>query len=670
MRVGVEGRQIESTFTGKRERMQIAATAEAYRILSSNLYKDKPLAIIRELSCNALDSHRQAGQKAPFKIIMPSKLNPTLYIRDFGTGMPHEKIIGLFNTIFGSDKNHADLDIGGFGLGSKTPYSYADTFTMVGRYNGKKHTYLCYMDEENIPGIELVSVEDTDEGNGIEYAIPVKTEDFSVFREKTSEALRYFPEDSYETTVDIEKIKYSVKTDLYGIRDNSQTYNRYRADREQRLIMGPVAYEFDSEVLEKRIQDKYSVLFNKPFDFFCEIGDVDIQPSREALSYDKKSQQQIVKVLQKVMDTVKHDIEETIKAETTYVDACIKAKETLTHFPDSMRKGIKWRGYTITPNSVFETPMRSAKVDSGDVTANDALRVKWNSRMYVNITDMNECVFCYYDPTVPHNSARIKLFLEKNTDTILLFKNEQEMYNVMAEFQILENTSTADMPLPPKVITEKNTVAKTAPVKLRILHAGNYSFTPLVKEFDVINELENGSYTMLHGNGDRPFADSDEEEKVQILDRFGIKFDIVGVPKTLQHKVKFITLPTFDQYFRAKMIELIDNEDLYSRAILEETKITCFSDLKNYTPKCWFDLEFYQEIEKYKDVRINSIMQYRERLERLLGWDTKIVRTSRIHELYREHYTHLRHLDRIYSDEEFFIHETLLMVHGAMQWRS
>ena len=56
---------------------RIRNSAKAFNILSSGLYANKVRAIVRELSCNAVDSHTAAGkQDTPFDVHLPNVLEP------------------------------------------------------------------------------------------------------------------------------------------------------------------------------------------------------------------------------------------------------------------------------------------------------------------------------------------------------------------------------------------------------------------------------------------------------------------------------------------------------------------------------------------------------------------------------------------------------------------
>ena len=77
---------------------RIRNSAKAFNILSSGLYANKIKAIIRELSCNAVDSHVAAGNDQPFEVHLPSTLEPWFSIRDFGTGLNHEQVTNIYTT--------------------------------------------------------------------------------------------------------------------------------------------------------------------------------------------------------------------------------------------------------------------------------------------------------------------------------------------------------------------------------------------------------------------------------------------------------------------------------------------------------------------------------------------------------------------------------------------
>ena len=56
---------------------RIRNSAKAFNILSSGLYANKIRAIVRELSCNAVDSHMAAGcADTPFDVHLPNQLEP------------------------------------------------------------------------------------------------------------------------------------------------------------------------------------------------------------------------------------------------------------------------------------------------------------------------------------------------------------------------------------------------------------------------------------------------------------------------------------------------------------------------------------------------------------------------------------------------------------------
>ena len=79
-----------------------------FQILSGKIYGNKILAVIRELSCNAADSHKQAGHTKPFDVQMPTQLEPVFRIRDYGVGLSHENVFNLYMTFGASSKRNSN----------------------------------------------------------------------------------------------------------------------------------------------------------------------------------------------------------------------------------------------------------------------------------------------------------------------------------------------------------------------------------------------------------------------------------------------------------------------------------------------------------------------------------------------------------------------------------
>ena len=76
MRLDTTREKTITNLNGSRK-FQMKSSAKAFQILSSGIYERKVEAIVRELSCNAYDSHVAAGKKdVPFKVNLPTGLDP------------------------------------------------------------------------------------------------------------------------------------------------------------------------------------------------------------------------------------------------------------------------------------------------------------------------------------------------------------------------------------------------------------------------------------------------------------------------------------------------------------------------------------------------------------------------------------------------------------------
>ncbi len=183
MRTTTLARPIDSNLEKFESRQfSIDVTSKSFKVLLDTLYTNKILAIVRELWTNAHDSHIAAGNTdVPFECALPSMLSSTFKVRDFGVSMTHNQVMGLYTRVFGSDKDEDNEQNGMFGLGSKSPFCYVDSFTVRAYLNGECRVYVAAIDEGGIPTITYIERSETDEPNGLEVSLPVQSKDFKEF---------------------------------------------------------------------------------------------------------------------------------------------------------------------------------------------------------------------------------------------------------------------------------------------------------------------------------------------------------------------------------------------------------------------------------------------------------------------------------------------------------
>lgn len=180
---------------GSSEGYKIKANAHAFRMLSSGLYTDKVMAVLREIGCNAADAHVAEGTKMlPFDVKLPNLLDTQFYIRDYGPGLSHEDVMGLYMTYFESTKQLSNEFTGAFGLGSKSPFSYTDSFTVVSCHDGKQRTYSSHIGPNGIPNCVQMDERDISPNwkHGLQVGFPVEPKDFSEFNKKAQRAYCMF----------------------------------------------------------------------------------------------------------------------------------------------------------------------------------------------------------------------------------------------------------------------------------------------------------------------------------------------------------------------------------------------------------------------------------------------------------------------------------------------
>ena len=264
---------------------RIRNSAKAFSILSSGLYANKIRAVIRELSCNAVDSHAAAGkQDTPFDVHLPNTLSPHFSIRDYGTGLSHEQVTNIYTTYFESTKTASNQFIGALGLGSKSPFSYTDNFTVTAIQNGRKGIYTAFINEAGVPSIAQMMEEATNEPNGVEVKFAVTDRyDFDKFRQEARNVYKHFalrPVVSGNGDFGFDTPEYESRDIIPGV----HSYKN-QGSRGSVAVMGNIAYPIEIPAADQSIDKDVRNLLTCGLEMHFTIGELDFQASREGLSY-------------------------------------------------------------------------------------------------------------------------------------------------------------------------------------------------------------------------------------------------------------------------------------------------------------------------------------------------------------------------------------------------
>lgn len=279
---------------------KIRNSAKAFGILSSGLYANKIRAIIRELGCNAVDSHVAAKKPdVAFDVHLPTQLRPYFSIRDYGTGLSHEDVVNIYTTYFESTKTQSNDFIGALGLGSKSPFSYTDNFTVIAIKDGVKGVYSAFINEHGVPSVAVMSTGASDEPEGVEVKFSVNDgHDFYKFTREAGSVFVYFPIKPNFTgaEVEIEEIKYKAKNVIPNVHQREGLRSS-----SNRAIMGNIAYPIE---MPRGHLDHLEYIDNNALDLYFNIGEIEFQASREGLQYTAATTAAIKAKYQAIADTL------------------------------------------------------------------------------------------------------------------------------------------------------------------------------------------------------------------------------------------------------------------------------------------------------------------------------------------------------------------------------
>ena len=414
------GIQSESFFNVKQENL-----AHIFGILRNQLYSDKILAVVREYCTNAMDANIDAGAPdCPIQVSIPNAFNPVFKVRDFGKGLSEEQVYSIFGSYGESTKRNTNEQTGCLGLGSKSAFSYVDSFTFTSYNGGMKTVYSAYIDETEIGKITRLTAEPSTEPSGIEILVNVKSGDFSAFHDRAFEVLKYFtpkPVIHNDNHLQHRIVNHDTTPILSGSNWIITKNNMGGYASRVKVAMGNVVYPVNlnnlgigSMMVDYLNSFKYmEILLKAP------IGSVKNSASREALEYNQKTNSWMFNALADFKEQVGDVLSEQMESAKTMWDALLMYNDLSNKVGQS--NSLKYRGQTINQGYIT---IRSAKCRKVEKNRNNNLQ--WENASLIK----------------PHSEARI--FIDKgNVSRQELFGRINSYGDLTTETYLLQFDSPA-----------------------------------------------------------------------------------------------------------------------------------------------------------------------------------------------------------------------------------
>lgn len=309
-------RQVAISGTTQKAKMSIHADSRMFKNLLSSIYSEKEKTVIRELMANAFDAHVEAGcPEREIEVHLPTALDPTLIVRDYGVGMSHDFMMNLYSAVGFSTKQQDNKQTGMFGVGSKSPMAITDSFIVKAYDADGIRQYMIVIPQDDHPEINFTfHTRDQDKKyeRGIEVIVPIDvsrrnavldglaTQHFCWF-DKPVKFLGAIGEVKHRFYTSINKIADGVY--IAAPAKGSTTVNATKSKWNVFVRQGAAVYPLiETQVdtkLDQRVRSMIENLCSNGRHLLIDlpIGTANVTMAREAIQYDKESTANIIKVL-------------------------------------------------------------------------------------------------------------------------------------------------------------------------------------------------------------------------------------------------------------------------------------------------------------------------------------------------------------------------------------
>lgn len=274
---------VETNIEGRKS-FGIALNRASFTLLAKTAYRDPHRSVLIELAQNAYDAQLRNGkQEIPIRIELPTIINPILTIEDCGVGMSREFMAGDYLSVFTSTKRNNNQESGAYGIGRLVALSFAGSYTIETKYNGRKNSYSVLFNEDGIPDIIPLQESEVDiNDTGTKISVCLRNEDVTRIRSAANDVFYYFPVlptiINEGITLDIKHIKKAT----FDYEDED-FYVKFRLSNKPICHNGLYGYPIDGSFENLYLPFLASVIVKS------ELGDITPTAARDGLALDDRT---------------------------------------------------------------------------------------------------------------------------------------------------------------------------------------------------------------------------------------------------------------------------------------------------------------------------------------------------------------------------------------------
>lgn len=381
-----------------------------FNILRKNLYSNPIKAICQEIISNAYDANVESGRSnMPIQVKLPSPIDPTWSVSDNGIGIDPQRIEEVFVKFCASTKRNDNEQIGGFGLGAKTPFAYGDSFTVItvskdADGQNMQRTYLAYLDKTEIGVMDLINEKPTSEPTGTTIQITVAEKDYREFIEQTNKVARFLEPISINGEEPSKLVKKLEGTNWF-VTDLDDT-------NMVGVLVGNIFYPLEDDLNNPTINslmELYRRTSQETLIIKLPIGSVNLTASRDALELNDRTKAALINACEVVKAELADEAISKLNEQKTLLEVLEAARSMRAA---KLVQSYNWNNIPVIDGYKVVEGYSLPHVCIERFTKNHKDKLETQASCYLHVKKTT--ALAYGNKKIKHLKRRIKALLSQN----------------------------------------------------------------------------------------------------------------------------------------------------------------------------------------------------------------------------------------------------------------